>query len=73
VVGLIEVFQGPSRQNAVPGFLQYMVLMAENAGRYERNRHLFAMPADPAEAARVIRERFGEAFARELGRRLRGE
>jgi hypothetical protein len=39
VVGLIEVFQGANRPaNAVPGFLQYMTLMANLAGRYQRNQ-----------------------------------
>lgn len=39
VVGLIEIFQGPNRPaGAVPGFLQYMQLMADLAGRYQRNQ-----------------------------------
>jgi hypothetical protein len=39
VVGLIEVFQGANRPAAaVPGFLQYMTLMADQAGRYQRNQ-----------------------------------
>ncbi len=39
VVGLIEVLQGANRpSNAIPGFLQYMGMMAENAGRYQRNQ-----------------------------------
>jgi hypothetical protein len=39
VVGLIEVFQGANRPSAaVPGFLQYMTLMADLAGRYQRNQ-----------------------------------
>ncbi len=39
VVGLIEVFQGANRPaNAVPGFLQYMALMANLASRYQRNQ-----------------------------------
>ncbi|MFQ3650787.1 MAG: GAF domain-containing protein [Gemmataceae bacterium] len=39
VIGLIEVLQGANRPaNAVPGFLQYMNLMAELAGRYQRNQ-----------------------------------
>ena len=39
VVGLIEVFQGANRPaGAVPGFLQYMGLMADLAGRYQRNQ-----------------------------------
>jgi hypothetical protein len=39
VVGLIEVFQGANRPaNAVPGFLQYMTLMANLASRYQRNQ-----------------------------------
>jgi hypothetical protein len=36
-----------------------------------RGRRLW-MPVDAAEAASTIRERFGNEFARELGRRLRG-
>jgi hypothetical protein len=39
VVGLLEVFQGPNRPaNAVQGFLQYMTMMADLAGRYQRNQ-----------------------------------
>jgi transcriptional regulator with GAF, ATPase, and Fis domain len=39
ILGLIEIFQGPNRPAAAaPGYLQYMTLMAEHAGRYERNR-----------------------------------
>src|SRR5262245_305503 len=39
VIGLIEVFQGPTRPtNAIPGFLQYMSLMADLASRYQRNQ-----------------------------------
>jgi hypothetical protein len=39
VIGLIEVLQGANRPaNAVPGFLQYMNLMADLAGRYQRNQ-----------------------------------
>ncbi|MFM7151775.1 MAG: GAF domain-containing protein [Gemmataceae bacterium] len=44
VVGLLEVFQGPNRpQNAIPGFLQYMSLMADLAGRYHRNQMVSAL------------------------------
>jgi hypothetical protein len=41
VVGLVEVWQAPNRPvNAVPGFLQYMGVMADLAGRYMRNQRL---------------------------------
>src|SRR5205085_9880682 len=44
VVGLIEVWQAPNRPlNAVPGFLQYMKLMAELCTRYQRNQMLGQM------------------------------
>lgn len=39
VIGLVEIFQGPNRPtSAIPGFLQYMSLMADLAGRYQRNQ-----------------------------------
>jgi hypothetical protein len=39
VSGLIEVWQGANRPpGAVPGFLQYMTLMAELCTRYQRNQ-----------------------------------
>lgn len=39
VIGLIEIFQGPTRpSSAVPGFLQYMSLMSDLAARYQRNQ-----------------------------------
>jgi hypothetical protein len=39
VAGLIEVWQAPNRPlAAVPGFLQYMALMADLAVRYQRNQ-----------------------------------
>ncbi|MFO0879168.1 MAG: GAF domain-containing protein [Gemmataceae bacterium] len=39
VIGIIEIFQGPNRpKQAIPGFLQYMQLMADLAGRYQRNQ-----------------------------------
>jgi hypothetical protein len=39
VIGLIEVFQGSNRPTAaINGFLQYMGLMADLAGRYQRNQ-----------------------------------
>ena len=39
VIGLLEVFQGPQRpQSAMQGFLQYMTMMADLAGRYQRNQ-----------------------------------
>jgi hypothetical protein len=38
-VGLLEIFQAKNRPaNAIPGFLQYMTLMAELAGRFQRNQ-----------------------------------
>ena len=44
VVGLIEVWQNPTRPAAaVPGFLQYMTLMAELSGRYQRAQMLRQM------------------------------
>ncbi len=44
VVGLIEVWQNPSRPAAaIPGFLQYMTLMAELSGRYQRAQMLRQM------------------------------
>ena len=44
VAGLIEVWQQPNRPAAaVPGFKQYMVLMAELAGRYQRAQMLRQM------------------------------
>jgi DNA-binding response OmpR family regulator len=44
VHGLIEVWQGPNRpRNAIPGFLQFMKLMAELATRYQRNQMLGQM------------------------------
>jgi hypothetical protein len=39
VAGLIEIWQAPNRPlAAVPGFLQYMALMADLAVRYQRNQ-----------------------------------
>jgi hypothetical protein len=39
VVGLLEVFQSANRPiAAIPGFMQYMGLMADLAGRYQRNQ-----------------------------------
>jgi hypothetical protein len=39
VAGLIEVWQGPGRPPAaIPGFLQFMALMADLASRYQRNQ-----------------------------------
>jgi hypothetical protein len=44
VSGLIEVWQSPNRPlNAVPGFLQFMALMADLAGRYQRHQMLGQM------------------------------
>ena len=44
VVGLIEVWQNPTRPTAaIPGFLQYMTLMAELSGRYQRAQMLRQM------------------------------
>ena len=41
VVGLLEVFQSSTRPlNAVPGFLQYMNLMADLCARYLRNQRM---------------------------------
>src|SRR6516165_10423635 len=44
VVGLIEVWQGATRPlNAVPGFLQFMTLMADLGARYQRNQMIGQM------------------------------
>ncbi|MSR30932.1 MAG: efflux RND transporter periplasmic adaptor subunit [Gemmataceae bacterium] len=44
LTGIIEVFQGANRaMNAVPGFMQYMALMADLATRYQRNQMLGQM------------------------------
>jgi hypothetical protein len=44
VIGLVEIFQGANRpQSAIPGFLQYMQMMADNAGRYQRNQMVNAL------------------------------
>ena len=39
VIGLIEIFQGPHKPiNAMNGYIQYMTMMADLAGRYHRNQ-----------------------------------
>jgi hypothetical protein len=44
VAGLIEVWQGANRPlNAVPGFLQFMTLMADLGSRYQRNQMIGQM------------------------------
>jgi hypothetical protein len=44
VVGLLEIWQHPNRPPAaIPGFLQYMTLMAELGGRYQRAQMLRQM------------------------------
>lgn len=44
LTGIIEVFQGSNRaMNAVPGFMQYISLMADLATRYQRNQMLGQM------------------------------
>jgi hypothetical protein len=44
VVGLIEVWQSAHRpHNAIPGFLQYVSMMADLAARYQRNQMLGQM------------------------------
>jgi multidrug efflux pump subunit AcrA (membrane-fusion protein) len=44
VGGLIEIWQSPNRPlNAVPGFLQYMALMADLCTRYQRHQMLGQM------------------------------
>jgi len=41
VTGLVEVWQRPNRPtNAIPGFLQFIGLMAEVASRYQRNQKM---------------------------------
>ncbi len=61
VIGLIEVLQGANRpHNAIPGFLQYMALMAENASRYQRNQMVNALTGQQALWTQL------EAFARNI-------
>ncbi len=44
ITGIVEVFQGSNRaMNAVPGFMQYIALMADLATRYQRNQMLGQM------------------------------
>lgn len=44
LTGIIQVFQGAGRaMNAVPGFMQYISLMADLATRYQRNQMLGQM------------------------------
>lgn len=44
VTGLIEVWQRPNRPgNVIPGFLQFMGLVAEVASRYQRNQKMGAL------------------------------
>lgn len=61
VCGLIEVLQGPNRPaNAVPGFLQYMGMMADNASRYQRNQLMSQLTGQQALWTQL------EAFARAI-------
>jgi hypothetical protein len=59
--GMIEVMQGPTRpRSAVPGFLQFMKLMAELATRYQRNQMLGQMTGQQQLWTQL------EAFARQI-------
>src|SRR5262249_44737790 len=61
VGGLIEIWQNPNRPlNAVPGFLQYMALMADLCGRYQRNQMLGMMKGQEQVYTQI------EAFARDI-------
>jgi hypothetical protein len=61
VYGLIEVWQGPKRPlNAVPGFLQYMTLMADLCTRYQRNQMVGQMAGQQQLWTQL------EAFARQI-------
>jgi hypothetical protein len=61
VGGLIEIWQHANRPAAaVPGFLQFMGLMAELAGRYQRNQMLGQMTGQQALWTQL------EAFARQI-------
>jgi hypothetical protein len=61
VIGLIEVFQGANRpSSAINGFLQYMTLMADLAGRYQRNQMVTALTGQQALWTQL------EAFARQI-------
>ncbi len=61
VSGLIEVWQSPNRPlNAVPGFLQFMSLMADLAGRYQRHQMLGQMVGQQQLWTQL------EAFARQV-------
>jgi hypothetical protein len=61
VGGLIEIWQNPNRPpQAVPGFLQYMALMADLCGRYQRNQMLGMMKGQEQVYTQI------EAFARDI-------
>jgi hypothetical protein len=61
VAGLIEVWQGANRPpSAIPGFLQFMGLMADLAGRYQRNQLLGQMVGQQQLWTQL------EAFARQI-------
>src|SRR5262249_54475326 len=61
VAGLIEVWQAPNRPlNAVPGFLQFMSLMADLATRYQRNQMIGQLSGQQQLWTQV------EAFARQI-------
>ncbi len=61
VSGLIEVWQSPNRPlNAVPGFLQFMSLMADLAARYQRHQMLGQMVGQQQLWTQL------EAFARQV-------
>jgi len=61
VSGLLEVWQSPHRpHNAIPGFLQYMGLMADLCARYQRNQMLGQMTGQQQLWTQL------EAFARQI-------
>jgi hypothetical protein len=61
ISGLIEVWQNPNRPpSAVPGFLQYMALMANLASRYQRHQMLGQMVGQQQLWTQL------EAFARQI-------
>lgn len=61
VMGLIEVWQAPNRPlPAIPGFLQFMALMADMATRYQRNQMIGQMTGQQQLWTQL------EAFARQI-------
>jgi hypothetical protein len=61
LTGLLEVWQGANRPpNAVPGFLEYMRLMADLAARYQRNQIISQLSGQQQLWAQL------EAFTRQI-------